>query len=71
MRLVTRTGPWFRESKLRYSELGPVAPILDTLLAQGMAKEAAALSAQDLGKLFTRRELQQAFPHHGCADRPG
>ena len=32
-----------------------------------MAEEAAALSAQELGKLFTRSELQQAFPHHGCA----
>ncbi len=62
VRLVARTGPWFRESKLRYRELGPVAPILDTLLAQGMVEEAAALSAQELGKLFTRSELQQAFP---------
>lgn len=67
VRLVTRTGPWFRESKLRYDELGQVAPLLDTLLAQGMVEEAAALSAQELGKLFTRSELQQAFPEHGCA----
>jgi len=67
VRLVARTGPWFRESKLRYDELGPVAPILDTLLARGMVEEAAALSAHELGKLFTRSELQQAFPSHGCA----
>jgi len=67
VRLVTRAGPWFRESKLHYRELGPVAPILDKLLAQGMVEEAASLSAQELGKLFTRSELQQAFPHHGCA----
>jgi len=67
VRLVTRTGPWFRESKLRYAELGPVAPLLDVLLAQGLVEEAAALSTQELGKLFTRDELQRAFPRHGCA----
>ncbi len=66
VRLVMRTGPWFRESKLRYGELGPVQPLVDTLLAQGMAVEAAALSGQELGQLFTRSELQQAFGHHGC-----
>jgi hypothetical protein len=61
VRLVCRAGPWFRESKLQYSELGPIAPLLDTLLAQGMAEEATELSAQDIGKLFTRRELAQVF----------
>jgi VRR-NUC domain len=67
VRLVTRTGPWFRESKLQYSELGAVAPILDTLIARDMVEEAQALSAQELGKLFTRGELHQAFPDSGCA----
>jgi hypothetical protein len=67
VRLVSRAGPWFRESKLRYNELGAIAPLLDILLEQGLAEEAAALSVQELGKLFTRNELQQAFPHHGCA----
>lgn len=67
VRMVTRTGPWFRQSKLRYSELGAVAPLLDTLLAQGMVEEATALSTQELGQLFTRSELQLAFPQHGCS----
>lgn len=67
VRMVTRVGPWFRESKLRYGELGPAAPIIDTLLTAGMAEEAAQLSSEELGQLFTRSELQQAFPRHGCA----
>jgi hypothetical protein len=62
VRLVSRTGPWFRESKLAYNELGAIAPILDTLLAQDMAEEAADLSAQELGWLFTQSELRQIFP---------
>lgn len=62
VRLVSRSGPWFRESKLAYDELGPAAALLDELLANNMAEEASALSAQELGKLFTRPELQQIFP---------
>jgi hypothetical protein len=62
VRLISRTGPWFRESKLAYQELGPAAPILDELLEQRMAEEAASLSIEDLGKLFTRAELHKAFP---------
>ncbi|MEZ5570763.1 MAG: VRR-NUC domain-containing protein [Halioglobus sp.] len=61
VRLVSRVGPWFRESKLQYTELGQITPILDTLLTQGMAHEAQSLCAFELGKLFTREELQQAF----------
>ena len=73
VRLISRTGPWFRESKLAYAELGPVTPLVDELLANGMAEEAAALSAQELGKLFTRGELQQMFAslgHTKLADKP-
>lgn len=61
VRLISRTGPWFRESKLEYAELGPTSPILDELLANEMVEEAAALSSQALGQLFTRGELQQVF----------
>jgi hypothetical protein len=73
VRLISRTGPWFRESKLAYAELGPTAPILDELLARGMAEEATALSAQELGRLFTRGELQQMFgalDHTKLAGKP-
>jgi hypothetical protein len=73
VRLISRTGPWFRESKLAYAELGSVTPLVDELLANGMAVEATALSAQELGKLFTRGELQQTFcslEHTKLADKP-
>ena len=61
VRLVSRTGPWFRESKLLYAELGPLGPTLDTLLEHGMVRTADTLSPADLGKLYTRRELEQVF----------
>lgn len=61
VRLISRTGPWFRESKLVYAELGPISPILDELLAHEMIEEATELMPQELGKLFTRNELQQLF----------
>lgn len=61
VRLISRTGPWFRESKLEYAELGPTAPILDVLLKNGLVEEVGALSSQELGNLFTRGELLQAF----------
>ncbi|MCB1690950.1 MAG: VRR-NUC domain-containing protein [Halioglobus sp.] len=61
VRLISRTGPWFRESKLAYAELGPTPPILDELLAHEMVEEASALSPAELGKLFTRSELLQVF----------
>jgi hypothetical protein len=73
VRLISRTGPWFRESKLAYAELGPVTHLLDELLARGMAEKATALSAQELGKLFTRGELHQVFgslTHAKFADKP-
>jgi len=49
VRLISRTGPWFRESKLAYDELGPSTPILDELLAHNMAEEASGLSTPELG----------------------
>lgn len=61
VRLVSRSGPWFRESKLAYPELGACAPLLDELLQQDMAMQATSLGADDLGRLFTRPELGQIF----------
>lgn len=71
VRLISRTGPWFRESKLSYDELGPIPPILDTLLANEMVEEADELSVQELGKLFTRSELLQVFRPEGQAPPRG
>ena len=61
VRLISRLGPWFREDKLAYPELGRTGPLLDALIEQDMVQRAEALSLQELGKLYTREELQQAF----------
>lgn len=61
VRLVSRTGPWFRESKLHYPEIGPLEDVLDALLEADMAERAVELHAADLGQLFTRPELMSAF----------
>lgn len=61
VRLVSRTGPWFRESKLKYQELGAIAPILNELIDCKMVLEADGLTLEVVTRLYTRRELQQAF----------
>ena len=61
VRLVSRVGPWFRESRLAYPELGPIAPAVDSLVDAGLAVTAAELPVVDLGALFTRPELLQVF----------
>lgn len=61
VRLVSRVGPWFRESKLAYSELGRIAPLVDILLESGMAERAGELSVEELGSLYTVPELKQVF----------
>ena len=61
VRLISRLGPWFREDKLAYPELGRTGPLLDALIEKDMVQRAEALSLQELGKLYTREELQQAF----------
>ncbi|MCB1841986.1 MAG: VRR-NUC domain-containing protein [Halioglobus sp.] len=61
VRLVSRSGPWFRESKLHYPEIDDIGGALDSLLENGMASAATTLDIDEAGKLFTRHELQQAF----------
>jgi hypothetical protein len=60
VRLVSRVGPWFRESRLSYPELGAIAGIVDELLAAGLIETAAGLSLDELAALFTRAELAVA-----------
>ena len=67
VRLVSRVGPWFRESKLTYPELGPLTAAADLLLEQGLVVAARQLSVEELGSLFTRPELESAF----AAQLPG
>lgn len=57
VRLASRVGPWFREARLQYPELGPLQPALDQLLQSGLANEPSALTTQDLGQLCTVAEL--------------
>ena len=61
VRLVSRVGPWFRESKLDYAELGTATPLVDSLVAAGMAETAGELAVAELGGLYTRAELLRAF----------
>lgn len=61
VRFISRVGPWFRESKLAYGELGEIPPIIDCLLDTGLVETAVELSAPELGRLYTRAELVQAF----------
>lgn len=61
IRLVSRVGPWFRESKLAYSELGSLTAAIDLLLEQGLVVETGKLAVEELGQLFTRPELDSAF----------
>ena len=60
VRLVSRVGPWFRESRLSYPELGPLSEGIDELLACGLAEAAGCLSLEELAGLFTRAELATA-----------
>ncbi len=61
VRLVSRVGPWFREGRLDYPEIGPCAPALDELLAAGLLCLARELDIQGVGQLCTRDELVRAF----------
>jgi len=60
VRLVSRVGPWFRESRLSYPELGSISASVDELLASGLATAAESLSLEELAGLFTRAELAAA-----------
>ena len=64
IRLVSRSGPWFRESKLDYREIPAICNALDTLLAEGLARETEQLGVAEAAGIFTRAELQAA-----CAAR--
>ncbi len=61
VRLVSRVGPWFRESKLAYPELGEIASLVDALASVNLVEIAAQLSVPELGALYTRAELLLAF----------
>ncbi len=61
VRLVSRTGPWFREARLDYPEIGDCGAALEQLLAAGLALEAQELALEEIDKLYPRPELARAF----------
>lgn len=61
VRLLSRVGPWFREARLQYAELGDIPAAIDALLAAELAQHTTALPAAELGRLYTREELCRAF----------
>ncbi len=60
VRLVSRVGPWFRESRLNYPELGSLDAALGELLRRGLAVAAVELEEGEIAGLFTRDELAAA-----------
>ena len=71
VRLISRTGPWFREGKLQYREIGSLDTPIDELLETNMAMLAEDLDAEELSSLFTRAELQSAFTEQLPNDKYG
>ncbi len=71
IRLISRTGPWFRESKLQYREIDSLDTCIDELLANNMAMLAEELDTEELNSLFTRAELQSAFAAQLPKDKYG
>lgn len=61
VRLVSRTGPWFRVDRLEYPEIPDLAGALAELLEQGLLVHGEALDTESLGPLFTLPEWRRAF----------
>lgn len=64
VRLLSRRGPVFRESKLSYAEVGPCGPIITALLDAGLLLEPATLELTELEPLFQLPQWRAAFPEH-------
>ena len=61
VRLISRRGPWFRDNRLAYAEIGALSGPINELLAAGFLAQAQELSVEDIGKLYTRTELQAIY----------
>jgi FAN1, HTH domain/VRR-NUC domain len=61
VRLISRTGPWFRETRLEYAEIGPLAEVLDELQQLGFIECAQGLTCDEAAGLFTYPELSAIF----------
>ncbi|MEQ8783552.1 MAG: VRR-NUC domain-containing protein [Roseibium album] len=61
-RLLTRSRPWIRCDSLNYPEVGDLEAALHELAASGLIARTPDAPAQELLGLFTRPELEAAFP---------
>jgi len=61
IRLISRVGPWFREARLNYPELGALDAAIDELLAADLLMTSEGLEIAELGSLYTRPELNTLF----------
>lgn len=70
VRLISRVGPWFRQRKLNYPEIGALAKPMQRLVEEGLVIEPSGLCVGELGRLFTRQELHSAYDALLAGPRP-
>lgn len=61
IRLISRTGPLFRSSKLHYPEIGNVAGAIHELTNSSLATRWEAFDVENLAALYTKPELGLMF----------
>ncbi|MFK7976465.1 MAG: VRR-NUC domain-containing protein [Halioglobus sp.] len=61
VRLISRTGPLFRTSKLHYPEISDMAAALLELVNGALVVPYEVLDIDDLAALYTRKELEEMF----------
>ncbi|HSG58422.1 MAG TPA: exonuclease domain-containing protein [Woeseiaceae bacterium] len=70
VRLVNRKGRVFARNRIRYPELGEIAPLFDVLLANGWATPPGAEHFKDVLGFLTRAEIYAAvLPHRAGVSR--
>lgn len=62
VRMLMRRGPWFRQSKLQYEEIGDICAAAAPLQALGWIDAHADMPVEALFDLHTRAELQGLLP---------
>ncbi len=62
VRLLMRRGPYFRQSRIRYPEIGEFQAAIEPLIAAGWVDLAPVLAPDALFSLLRRNELRQIFP---------
>ena len=70
VRLISRRGPWFRRSKLAYTEIGDNAGALVDLAAAGLLVTSDDIGVEELARLFTVAEWRRAFAAELLAPQP-